>query len=109
MGENVGEVGSQLLSVSSLDAVTGYEVDGFPSLMGERGRRRRDFRHVAAHPVRGFEILLVSPRCRYNVLAYDLRNHGLSGAGSGETVGIGLLEYCDMIGSIRGPGRTRPA
>lgn len=37
----------------------------------------------------------------YNVLAYDLRNHGLSGAGNGGTVGIGLLEYRDVIGSLR--------
>jgi hypothetical protein len=37
----------------------------------------------------------------YNVLAYDLRNHGLSGTGNGGTVGIGLLEYRDVIGSVR--------
>jgi hypothetical protein len=32
--------------------------------------------------------------------AYDLRNHGFSGSGNG-TVGIGLFEYCDVIGSLR--------
>lgn len=37
----------------------------------------------------------------YNVLTYDLRNHGLSGQGNGGTVGIGLLEYRDVIGSVR--------
>ena len=37
----------------------------------------------------------------FNVLAYDLRNHGLSGAGNGGTVGIGLFEYRDVIGSLR--------
>ena len=37
----------------------------------------------------------------YNVLVYDLRNHGLSGTGNGGTVGIGLLEYRDVIGSLR--------
>ncbi len=37
----------------------------------------------------------------YNVLCYDLRNHGLSGQGNGGTVGIGLFEYRDVIGSIR--------
>ena len=37
----------------------------------------------------------------YNVLCYDLRNHGLSGTGNGGTVGIGLLEYRDVIDSVR--------
>ena len=36
-----------------------------------------------------------------DVLAYDLRNHGRSGAGNGDIVGIGLLEYRDVIGSLR--------
>jgi pimeloyl-ACP methyl ester carboxylesterase len=39
--------------------------------------------------------------CSYSVLAYDLRNHGRSGAGSGGIVAIGLLEYRDVIGSLR--------
>ncbi|OAT70978.1 hypothetical protein AWB85_00085 [Mycobacteroides immunogenum] len=43
----------------------------------------------------------------YNVLTYDLRNHGLSNTGSGGIVGIGLLEYRDVIGSLRYAG-TRP-
>jgi esterase/lipase len=37
----------------------------------------------------------------YNVLAYDLRNHGTSAAGSGGIVGIGLLEYRDVVGSLQ--------
>lgn len=37
----------------------------------------------------------------YNVLCYDMRNHGRSGTGSGGVVGIGLLEYRDIVGSIR--------
>lgn len=36
----------------------------------------------------------------YNVLAYDLRNHGVSGSGNGGIVGIGF-EYRDIIGSLR--------
>ncbi|MGW4899980.1 alpha/beta hydrolase family protein [Streptomyces albidoflavus] len=42
----------------------------------------------------------------YNVLAYDLRNHGRSGAANGGMVGIGLFEYRDVVGSIR-YGRER--
>src|SRR3984885_14878173 len=37
----------------------------------------------------------------YNVLAYDLRNHGMSGQGKGGIAGIGLTEYRDVIGSLR--------
>ena len=37
----------------------------------------------------------------FNITAYDLRNHGLSGSGNGGLVGIGLLEYRDVIGSLR--------
>jgi uncharacterized protein len=37
----------------------------------------------------------------YNVLAYDLRNHGRSGMGSGGVNGHGTLEYRDVIGSLR--------
>lgn len=37
----------------------------------------------------------------FNILAYDLRNHGLSGAGNGGITGIGLLEYRDVVGSVR--------
>lgn len=37
----------------------------------------------------------------YNILAYDLRNHGMSGSSGGEFVGHGLVEYRDVIGSLR--------
>ncbi|WP_202486582.1 hypothetical protein [Streptomyces sp. SID4985] len=43
----------------------------------------------------------------YNILAYDLRNFGLSGAANGDTVGIGLLEYRDVVGSVR-YAKSRP-
>jgi pimeloyl-ACP methyl ester carboxylesterase len=37
----------------------------------------------------------------YNVLAYDLRNHGRSGMGSGGVNGHGTIEYRDVVGSLR--------
>ncbi|WP_199809711.1 alpha/beta hydrolase family protein [Streptomyces sp. NRRL F-2799] len=43
----------------------------------------------------------------YNILCQDIRNFGLSGTGNGDTVGIGLLEYRDVIGSVR-HARSRP-
>lgn len=43
----------------------------------------------------------------YNILAYDIRNHGMSGQGNGGIVGIGLLEYRDVIGSLR-YAKSRP-
>lgn len=37
----------------------------------------------------------------YNIIAYDMRNHGRSGVGSGGVNGHGVLEYRDVIGSLR--------
>ncbi|CAN3356439.1 hypothetical protein DICA4_C07932 [Diutina catenulata] len=37
----------------------------------------------------------------YNVLCYDMRNHGRSAAGSGGLCAIGAIEYRDVIGSVR--------
>jgi pimeloyl-ACP methyl ester carboxylesterase len=37
----------------------------------------------------------------YNILTYDMRNHGRSGTGSGGVNGHGVLEYRDVIGSMR--------
>jgi uncharacterized protein len=42
-----------------------------------------------------------------NILCYDIRNHGLSGSGNGGTVGIGLLDDRDVIGSVR-YAKSRP-
>jgi uncharacterized protein len=36
----------------------------------------------------------------YNVLTYDLRNHGQSGAGNGGIFTVGQFEYRDVIGSL---------
>lgn len=43
----------------------------------------------------------------YNLLAYDLRNHGLSSAGAGGISATGLIEWRDVIGSLRYV-RSRP-
>lgn len=37
----------------------------------------------------------------YNILTYDLRNNGRSGEGSGGVVGLGLLEWRDVVGSVQ--------
>ena len=37
----------------------------------------------------------------YNVLAYDLRNHGHSGEGNGGIVSSGVFESRDVLGSLR--------
>jgi pimeloyl-ACP methyl ester carboxylesterase len=37
----------------------------------------------------------------YNVLAYDLRNHGLSGVASGGIVSSGWMESRDVVDSLR--------
>lgn len=53
----------------------------------------------------GFEVNLL-PELKhlhdagYNILTYDLRNHGLSGTGNGGLAGIGYFECRDVIGSL---------
>jgi esterase/lipase len=37
----------------------------------------------------------------YSVLAYDIRNHGLSDDASGGITGVGYMEWRDVIGSLR--------
>lgn len=37
----------------------------------------------------------------YNILTYDMRNHGLSGAAHGGIGALGLLECRDVVGAIR--------
>lgn len=37
----------------------------------------------------------------YNIIAYDIRNHGLSDDASGGITGVGFMEWQDVIGSIR--------
>ncbi|MFS4474311.1 alpha/beta hydrolase family protein [Chryseobacterium sp. T20] len=37
----------------------------------------------------------------YNILTYDLRNHGLSGQGNGGISGLGQFECRDVVGSVR--------
>ncbi|MFB9983183.1 alpha/beta hydrolase family protein [Mesorhizobium kowhaii] len=43
----------------------------------------------------------------YNIITYDMRNHGRSGMGSGGINGHGVLEYRDVIGSLR-YAKSRP-
>ena len=54
----------------------------------------------------GFEVNLVPDYkilhdAGYNVLTYDLRNHGLSGAANGGVVSGGIFESRDVVGSLR--------
>src|ERR1700758_2517032 len=60
----------------------------------------------------GFEVDLVPDfkilhDAGYNVLAYDLRNHGLSSAANGGVVTDGFTESRDVVGSLD-YARTRP-
>jgi uncharacterized protein len=60
----------------------------------------------------GFEVDLVPDYkilhdAGYNVLAYDIRNHGLSNAGNGGVVTHGFTEGRDVVGSLNYV-RTRP-
>lgn len=60
----------------------------------------------------GFEVDLVPDYkilrdAGYNVLAYDLRNHGLSSAANGGVVTHGFTESRDVVGSLE-YARTRP-
>ena len=60
----------------------------------------------------GFEVDLVPDYkilhdAGYNVLAYDLRNHGLSSAANGGVVTHGFTESRDVVGSLA-CARTRP-
>ncbi|MFS2316833.1 alpha/beta hydrolase [Maricaulis sp. D1M11] len=54
----------------------------------------------------GFEVNFVEiykhlHEAGYNVLAYDLRGHGLSANGAGTICGVGSIEWRDVIGSVR--------
>jgi len=60
----------------------------------------------------GFEVDLVPDYkilhdAGYNVLAYDLRNHGMSSAANGGVTTHGFTESRDVVGSL-GYARTRP-
>jgi len=53
----------------------------------------------------GFEVDFISDYkilhdAGYNVLTYDLRNHGHSGAANGGIVSSGVFEYRDVLGSL---------
>lgn len=37
----------------------------------------------------------------YNILTYDLRNHGRSGSANNNVCGVGLLEYRDVVGAMQ--------
>src|SRR5437667_11938120 len=56
-----------------------------------------DFGGFEVNFLREYKIL---PDAGYNILTYDMRNHGRSGIGSGGIISHGVLEYRDVIGSL---------
>jgi pimeloyl-ACP methyl ester carboxylesterase len=77
----------------------GFSRAGMPSHL-------EPWRSVWAASGNGFEIDFVPDYkilhdAGYHVLAYDLRNHGHSGAGNGGIVSSGVFEQRDVIGALR--------
>ena len=80
----------------------GFSRSGQPT---DREPWRAEFGSVAGG-VNGVEVnfvpdLKILHDAGYNVLTYDLRNHGLSGSGNGGRVGSGWYEARDVVGSLR--------
>lgn len=76
----------------------GFNRYGFPSHLDP-------WRAVGAMGGNDFEVdfipdLRILHDAGYNVLTYDLRNHGLSGSGNGGFVTSGRLESRDVVGSL---------
>ena len=77
----------------------GFSRSGMPSHL-------EPWRSVWGASGNGWEINFI-PDCKilhdrgYNVLTYDLRNHGHSAAANGGIVSSGLFEYRDVLGSLR--------
>ena len=80
----------------------GFSRSGQPT---DREPWRAEFGTIAGG-VNGVEVnfvpdLKILHDAGYNVLTYDLRNHGLSGSGNGGRVGSGWFEARDVVGSLR--------
>lgn len=58
----------------------------------------KQFQDVEVNFIKVYEAL---HKAGYNILTYDLRNHGKSASANDNVCGVGLLEYQDVVGAMQ--------